>query len=80
MPLGSLSFISNASIVAASRVTLINCAGEGPIRLAETSTTWRVLLVNDSVVLAVLFELDKTATGVDPENGQPVYRIQDFRE
>lgn len=78
MPILSVNFITNTYIIN-NYVTIIDASGDGPIRLAETETTWDVIAVDDNEVLSTLMSIPKTVTNDATLRRQPIINLADER-
>lgn len=78
MPILTVNFITNTFIIN-NYVTIIDASGDGPVRLAETATTWDVIIVDDSEVLATLMSIPKTVTSDASLRRQPIINLSDER-
>lgn len=60
-------------------VGIIDCSGEGPIRLAETATAYDILVVNETEVLTTLLRVDKSITTDASLKRDAILKIVDER-
>lgn len=69
-------FITNI-LIALNYDFVVAAYGDGPMRLIDAGTAWQVAVVNDSAIIATLFQIDKTALVGDETT--PLYKIVDSR-
>lgn len=57
-------FLTNAQVLALIP-DAVDCNGDGPTRLVEMGSTWRVVVVNDTEILGTAIEFPKGMSEAD---------------
>ena len=78
MPLVDIDLITNIAIV--NNYEDVNVStSDGPIRLLETDSTYRLVVVGETSILFTLLEIDKSLTSGEVDSLTPINKIVDKR-